>query len=59
MKPELDACWLEGIRAFENGVPRTDNPYSSGQRTTDKAVNWFGGWDMAQIIIDFKPNQAA
>lgn len=47
-------AWLEGISAYETGVPREANPYSSGETTTAEAFDWFGGWDLAQVILSIK-----
>lgn len=47
--------WIEGIRAFEAGKPRAANPYSSSETAIAQAIDWFGGWDMSNIILDGKP----
>lgn len=44
-------CWLEGIRAFEAKLPRTSNPYVNSITKVSESVSWFGGWDVAAIII--------
>jgi hypothetical protein len=42
--------WLEGIRARTTHKPRSIMPYM-GERDTNKAVEWYGGWDTADIIL--------
>jgi hypothetical protein len=51
LSPE-QKVWLEGIRAFQQGAPRSSNPYVASERfNTNNSVSWFNGWDDAQIIM--------
>lgn len=50
--------WLEGVAAFEAKKPRDDNPYVNTDNT-HASIAWFGGYDMASIIILGDLSQAA
>lgn len=45
-----DAYWLQGIKAAEEKQPRESCPYV-GDNDPHKAFNWFGGFDVATIIL--------
>lgn len=51
---EITKRWLEGVRAFEAGLPRVSNPYSSSETAINEGVAWYSGWDDAAVILRSK-----
>jgi hypothetical protein len=54
MRSIENECWLEGIKACEEKKPRESNPYikASNGEEINKSIQWFGGYDIAAVILE-------